>query len=456
MCIERASSRWVQVGVSFVLGAFVGVQLVSALGSDSRPAIPLTRPAALLELVGSESGEDRMFELAHRKDEQGLIKVLTRLLSEGAEDAVDPDWRSSILTSLLSPWGDRDIAAVLESRGDDLARRLAQGLCAWRLAEAFPRIWACLPREPSAWVLVALHRRASFRRLVAPETGESRFPLTLFDVVAAGGGLPGFFKDHEGCWVGDARWTYYQGDFPSQNDRRIPPFVVVRVPNRGGPFSGPDVLRLPSRSFLLAKKAAWWSSASEAHRRALSSAWRKEPEAIRNLSGLQGLDGSLWGTLLLAWGDRDASQELRYFPPLNRDLVKGCLSEVLLDWEVFFPEVAAVLGAGATQLAQPLDESIPRKQRRLRALQQGVPRGRVRVMGAVRHPNVIIFEKGMTLSDALVSVGGFADEAYRRSVNLVRHDAIRRIDLMKISGSPTPDVVLEPRDLIDVPSNREP
>jgi polysaccharide export outer membrane protein len=87
----------------------------------------------------------------------------------------------------------------------------------------------------------------------------------------------------------------------------------------------------------------------------------------------------------------------------------------------------------------------------------GDPRQQIRVIGEAAKPQVIAYQSGMTLLDAVVAAGGLSREADGNSTVIVRHEdgvtreiPVRLSDLVR-QGDPTANVAVAPGDVIVIP-----
>ena len=77
------------------------------------------------------------------------------------------------------------------------------------------------------------------------------------------------------------------------------------------------------------------------------------------------------------------------------------------------------------------------------------------MLGGVNNPKTVGFKKNLTLVQAIAKAGGFAPYAHQDRVLVLRGTATKpraaRIDVNEIIAGNTPDLLLEPRDVIWVP-----
>jgi protein involved in polysaccharide export with SLBB domain len=77
------------------------------------------------------------------------------------------------------------------------------------------------------------------------------------------------------------------------------------------------------------------------------------------------------------------------------------------------------------------------------------PTERVIVAGEIGRPREVSFTPQLTLVKAILAVGGYGDFS-SKSVSLIRHGKVRRVDLRAIIEGQSRDISLEPWDIIIV------
>ncbi len=76
---------------------------------------------------------------------------------------------------------------------------------------------------------------------------------------------------------------------------------------------------------------------------------------------------------------------------------------------------------------------------------------KITVGGEVKAPNRVVFQNGMTLLEAVITVGGPTDWGDMKRVRLIRAGKTSEHDLRRVSENPKLDVQLKPEDKIIVP-----